>query len=250
MRLRWYHEKVQPTEGDSFMAKKLLYAMRHCETLFNVQHKSQGWCDSPVTPRGIKQCEAAGEELACRGVTFDHFYSSTSERCCDTMELVCQAAFGEVKPYVRKKGLRECAFGIFEAKDDFCEPNFFGGDPKLRSKVMSAGGGETDEEIDARINAGLSEIMSDPDTQNVLVVSSGGVLRHFFMNHMDTARVKATGNSNCMTFVYEWEDGVFTCTEIFSADFSGIDCGGLDGSGVPNRWSIDETKEPPRLGIR
>ena len=222
--------------------KKLLYAMRHCETLFNVQHKSQGWCDSPITPRGIKQCKLAGEELARRGVSFDHFYSSTSERCCDTMELVCQSAFGEVKPYVRLKSLRECGFGIFEAKDDFCEPNFFPVQGvNVRSLVMKAAGGETDEEIDARIGDCLSQIMEDPNTKNVLLVSSGGVLRHFFMAHSDTSRVKGMpGNGNCMTYVYEWEDGVFSCAEVHTADFSKIDCGGLDGSGMPNRWTINE----------
>ena len=232
------------------MPKKLLYAMRHCETLFNVQHKSQGWCDSPITPRGIEQCRIAGEDLARRGIVFDHFYSSTSERCCDTMELVCQAAFGEVKPYERKKGLRECGFGIFEAKDDFCEPDFFGGDPNLRSKVMAAAGGESDDEINARITACLGEIMADPDTQNVLVVSSGGVLRHFFMTVDPKNAFAPIRNSNCMVYVFEWEDGVFSCSEIFQQDCGDLDCGGLDGSGVPNRWAIDDTKEPPRIGLR
>jgi len=75
----------------------------------------------------------------------------------------------------------------------------------------------------------------------VLVVSSGGVLRHFFMAHHDTSEVQGMpGNGNCMTYVYEWEDGVFTCKEVYTADFSELDFGGLDGSGVPNRWEIDE----------
>ena len=220
------------------MPKKLLYAMRHCETLFNVQHKSQGWCDSPVTPRGIEQCRIAGEDLARRGVEFDHFYTSTSERCCDTMEMVCQAAFGEVKPYVRKKGLRECGFGIFEAKDDFCEPDFVGGG-KVRSAIMSAGGGETDQEVNERIGGCLSEIMADPDTTNVLVVSSGGSLRHFFMEVEPENRAAPIRNSNCMVYVFEWEDGQFRCAEIYQQDFSDLDLGGLDGSGVPNRFQVD-----------
>ena len=29
--------------------KKTLYLMRHGQTLFNVEHKIQGWCDSPLT---------------------------------------------------------------------------------------------------------------------------------------------------------------------------------------------------------
>lgn len=220
------------------MSKKLLYAMRHCETLFNAQHKSQGWCDSPITPRGRLQCEVAGKLISEMGVEFDHFYSSTSERCCDTMELVCKAAFGEVKPYVRQKGLRECGFGIFEAKDDFCEPDFIGTNG-LRSLVMQAGGGETDDEANARIGGCLDQIMADPEARNVLVVSSGGSLRHFYGMHESLAQATFTRNSNCMIYVYEWDDGTFTCTDIIQPDFDGIDCGGLDGSGVPNRWRVN-----------
>lgn len=213
------------------MAKKLLYAMRHCETLFNVQHKSQGWCDSPVTKRGIEQCHRAGEELARRGITFDHFYTSTSERCCDTMEHVCETAFGKVFPYVRLKGLRECGFGIFEAKDDFLEPDF----GPARSKIMAAAGGESDEEIDRRITSCMQGIMSDPECERALVVGSAGSLRHFFeCNRPTLIAVGSPRPSNCMTYVYEWEDGVFSCIELYVPDFSG-----LDETGVAYRYNVD-----------
>ena len=65
-----------------------LYMMRHGQTLFNVLKRKQGWCDSPLTELGIEQAKRAGEELRERGITFDHAYSSTSERACDTLELV------------------------------------------------------------------------------------------------------------------------------------------------------------------
>lgn len=217
------------------MPVKLLYAMRHCETLFNVQHKSQGWCDSPITPRGEEQCRVAGEELARRGVDFDHYYTSTAERCCDTMELVCQTAFGEVRPYVRKKGLRECGFGILEGKDDFCEPGF----TDMRGLVMEACGGEGFDRIRERIVGCMSEIMEQPDAQNVLVVSSGGVLGYFYAATQGPGVERPYPNTNCMIYVYEWDCAGFACKEICRPDFSGIDCGGLDGSGVPNRWVID-----------
>ncbi len=41
--------------------KKTLYLMRHGQTLFNLQHKIQGWCDAPLTPLGIKQAQMAKE---------------------------------------------------------------------------------------------------------------------------------------------------------------------------------------------
>ena len=34
--------------------KKTLYLMRHGQTLFNVQHKIQGWCDAPLTELGMR----------------------------------------------------------------------------------------------------------------------------------------------------------------------------------------------------
>ena len=36
--------------------------MRHGETLFNVQHKIQGWCDSPLTEKVIKQVHEGESE--------------------------------------------------------------------------------------------------------------------------------------------------------------------------------------------
>ncbi len=43
--------------------KKTLYLMRHGQTLFNLQHKIQGWCDSPLTELGIKQAKVAENGL-------------------------------------------------------------------------------------------------------------------------------------------------------------------------------------------
>ena len=50
---------------------KTLYLMRHGETLFNVQHKIQGWCDSPLTEKGIKQAQKARDYFSKKGITFD-----------------------------------------------------------------------------------------------------------------------------------------------------------------------------------
>ena len=68
--------------------KKTLYLMRHGQTLFNLQHKIQGWCDAPLTELGIKQAQIASQYFKDNNIVFDHAYSSTSERACDTLEIV------------------------------------------------------------------------------------------------------------------------------------------------------------------
>lgn len=37
-----------------------IYLMRHGQTYFNVWHKIQGWCDSPLTEEGINQAKEMG----------------------------------------------------------------------------------------------------------------------------------------------------------------------------------------------
>ena len=59
---------------------KHLYLMRHGETLFNLRHKIQGWCDSPLTEEGIAQARRAGEALTERGVVPSLAFSSTADR--------------------------------------------------------------------------------------------------------------------------------------------------------------------------
>ena len=95
---------------------KHLYLMRHGETLFNKRRKIQGWCDSPLTKTGILQAKAAKKCL--KDISFDHYYSSTSERCCDTLEII----IGQDTPYKRLKQLKERNFGDFEGESEDLNP--------------------------------------------------------------------------------------------------------------------------------
>ena len=96
--------------------KKTLYLMRHGQTLFNARKKIQGWCDAPLTELGIKQAKIAGKYFKDNNIVFDRAYSSTSERACDTLELVCDL------PYHRVKGLKEWNFGIYEGESEDLNP--------------------------------------------------------------------------------------------------------------------------------
>lgn len=200
---------------------RILYVMRHAETLFNIQCKIQGWCDSPLTARGIEQAKAAGRLLAERGVTFTHAYCSTAERCSDTLEIATQEAYGKAMPYERLKGLRECGFGQFEGKDECLNP------PAPHGNFFVPYGGESDEQVDERMRTTLTHIMERPGHDCVLAVSHAGSSIHFFMNCSDHSNVRIDTFCNCMIYEYEYENGTFVAKDFLIPDLAPLEQPGM-----------------------
>lgn len=189
--------------------KKTLYLMRHGQTLFNLQHKIQGWCDAPLTPLGIKQAQIASEYFKNNHITFDHAYSSTSERACDTLEIVTDM------PYTRLKGLKEWNFGAFEGKDECLNPKLPYGD------FFKAYGGDTELELRERMNKTLTEIMEKEDHQTVLAVSQGAACAQFYRAWEKYAKVlKKERFYNCCILKFEYENGIFTLVELYNQNIT------------------------------
>ena len=187
--------------------KKILYLMRHGQTLFNVQHKIQGWCDAPLTDLGMKQGKMAGEYFKDHHITFDHAYSSTSERACDTLEIVTDYQM----PYTRVKGLKEWNFGVFEGKDECLNPPLPYGD------FFKGFGGESEMELRERMNQTLTAIMNKEDHHIVLAVSHGAACAQFYRAWEEYAKVKKTERFyNCCILKYEYENGIFTLVDIIN----------------------------------
>ena len=171
--------------------------MRHGQTEMNVQKLNQGWWDSPLTEAGIEGARLAGRYVKAAGIKPDHLYSSSSERACDTLELV----FPE-QPYTRKKGLKEYHFGLFEGKNGFLNP------PRPFGDTFVPFGGESDEMVRERMNDTLSEIMMQPDHQTVLAVSHGAACARFLSKWIATSNLQSYQSPipNCSLFVYEFDD--------------------------------------------
>lgn len=188
--------------------KKTLYLMRHGETLFNVRKKVQGWCDSPLTELGIKQAKVAGKYFKDHNITFDHAYSSTSERACDTLELVTDL------PYTRLKGLKEWNFGVFEGESEDLNPPLPYGDFFVNY------GGEGELEMRQRMADTLLEVMKKQDHQTVLAVSHGASCRGFMRYWSKNSKVdQKTRIRNCCILKFEFENNEFSLVEVINHDF-------------------------------
>jgi len=189
-----------------------LYLMRHGETLFNQLHKVQGWCDSPLTEKGIAQAKIASEYFQQQGILFDTAYCSTSERTSDTLELITDL------PYRRLKGLKEWNFGRFEGEPEFLNPALPYGD------FFVSYGGEPEQDFHQRIVDTVAQLMRETSGRTVLVVSHGASCRHFEREWEHNTEIHADKISNCciLKFVYH-EYETFELVDVINHDFSVLD---------------------------
>ena len=177
---------------------KYLYLMRHGETLFNVEHRIQGWCDSPLTEIGIQQALAAKAKL--KEVSFDHAYCSTSERASDTLELITDL------PYTRLKGLKEMYYGLLEGESERLNCKT----PKECETYYLPFHGESSNTVRDRMVETLTSIMEKEDHHTVLAVSHSGACFNFMRAWMDPTEELKKGFPNCCIFVYQYENRRFT----------------------------------------
>ncbi|MCD8326039.1 MAG: histidine phosphatase family protein [Lachnospiraceae bacterium] len=195
-----------------------LYIVRHGETLFNVQHKVQGWCDSPLTESGILQAKAVGAGL--REVNFTAAFTSTSERAVDTAHAILE---GRDVPLFYSKNWKEFNFGIHEGN---IEEALFGAIKNVGPQmfdVFGECGGDTSATCIARIRAGMEEIRERYPEGDILVVSHGGSIMMLASSLDPELARKATqpdeehpgdepknaprGMENCSVTTVYYEDG-------------------------------------------
>ena len=185
------------------MIKKLVL-MRHGQTLFNLRGKFQGVVDSPLTPLGIQQAKTVKPFLDDLPFQFDHAYSSSSERACDTLEIVTNL------PYIRLKGLKEWNFGILEGEPEYLHPPF-----DQYDEYFSTHDGEGRMEVFNRINSTLCSIMEKEDHCNVIAASHGLAMREFvtYWTKHNPSLVPSRF-ANCIIFIFDYDTETKTFTLI------------------------------------
>lgn len=180
-----------------------LYLMRHGETLFNTQNRVQGWCDSPLTPKGIEQAQKVQAYFKQEGLAFDAVYSSTQERATDTAKLV--APDQEV---VQLKGLKEMHFGAFEAQPETLLPKFRPGARSFEDLLVPYGGESITELGDRVLETVLTtaEKEQKQGAKTLLMVSHGAALWSLIVK-LDLPFPEGLGFANCNVCVYDYQQG-------------------------------------------
>lgn len=189
--------------------EKTLYLVRHGQTLFNLQHKIQGWCDSPLTEQGIQEAQTVRQYFQSKGIRFDQAYSSTSERTSDTLELITD------QPYTRLKGLKEWHFGRLEGENDVINP------PLPFRDFFVEYGGEEEKAFQKRAADTCLGLM-EGEGQTILAVTHGAFCGQFrkFWDHTSKEADRLNGRSaqigNCCIFKYRYNEGNFYLDDIIN----------------------------------
>lgn len=191
---------------------KTIYLVRHGQTLFNVQHKIQGFCDSPLTPLGIQQAQIAREHLDQLDLPINSVYSSTSERAIDTLKILTDL------PFTTDKNLREWNFGRLEGEGEHLNP------PLPYGEFFTQFGGESETEIRDRIAQAVLTIAQQDPHDHILIVSHGAAIAQFIRHCEATSRIVRKGRiQNCSIFRFTFDNDIFSLEEIIQHDFSQLE---------------------------
>ncbi len=92
------------------MAKLIL--LRHGESQWNLENRFTGWVDVPLSPKGEKEANEAGEKI--KNIPFDCAYTSVLKRANDTLNIALKVANQTNIPIEYDKALNERHYGALQ----------------------------------------------------------------------------------------------------------------------------------------
>jgi broad specificity phosphatase PhoE len=153
-----------------------LLLVRHGETDWNAAQRWQGHTDTPLSVLGRRQAELLRERLARESIAAA--YASDLSRAWDTATI---ALTGRDVPLVARPGLREIHLGEWQG---LTTPEIELRWPGQLARYFAAAdanarppGGESRQEMQARVAGAILEIVAAHPEGQVLIVSHGGALR-------------------------------------------------------------------------
>lgn len=163
-------------QNNAKLSSKKIYLIRHGQTDFNLQGIVQGsGVNSSLNARGREQAQAFFEKY--KDVKFDKVYTSVLKR---TMESV-QAFLALGLPTEALAGLNEISWGTKEGfkitpeEDQYY--HYMLQEWQQGNTTLRIEGGESPDEVVARMKPAFDHIMRQPDEQTILVCMHGRAIR-------------------------------------------------------------------------
>ena len=147
----------------------MIYIIRHGQTDWNIEHRTQGQTDIALNTNGIKQAELITQKIS--NLKIDSIISSDLKRAYMTAQIINKNFHKAIET---DKRLREFCFGTLEGitRDKITQETWekFNENPKQFNA-------ETKEEIFNKIKSFIKDMKSEIKNKKVLVVTHGGPIR-------------------------------------------------------------------------
>ena len=186
--------------------KVTLYFVRHGETQYNVEKRIQGFCDSPLTERGIFQAKSVGKGLS--DIDFKEAYASDSQRVLDTAKY----AIGDRDiPLIIDPRLKEMNFGVLES---LIEEEIFAQHGNILETLFSfkdlnasAPEGESCVQLFTRTLNAVEDIIKKHalDGGNILIFSHGITIGNYILQVTQSDEYSV--HENCSVSVVSYING-------------------------------------------
>ncbi len=186
--------------------KVTLYFVRHGETQYNVEKRIQGFCDSPLTERGIFQAKSVGKGLS--DINFQAAYSSDSQRVLDTAKY---AIGNRDIPLIVDPRLKEMNFGVLES---LIEEEIFNQHGNILERLfsfkdlnVSAPEGESYIQLFTRTTNAVADIMKKHALEggNILIFSHGITIGNYILQVTQSQEYFV--HENCSVSVVSYING-------------------------------------------
>lgn len=175
-----------------------LYLVRHGQTMFNCYNRLQGWSNSPLTQKGLKDADLAAQKL--KNIVFAAAYCSDTTRAQITADRILSEneKNTHIRPHlVSDMHFREQCYGYFEGQDmnmawwaagaphgaktynEIVEKFGLAATRDMLKEADPFHDAESDIEYWKRVEGGFKIIASNPelkDGDNVLQISHGNTL--------------------------------------------------------------------------
>ncbi|MBE8190907.1 MAG: 2,3-bisphosphoglycerate-dependent phosphoglycerate mutase [Alphaproteobacteria bacterium] len=195
-----------------------LVLIRHGQSVWNAKNLFTGWRDPDLTPQGLEEAKAAGQNLKSANITFDMAFTSELSRAQKTCALVLEALHKETPnketiPTIKAQALNERDYGDLAGlnKD---EARVRWGEEQVhiwrRSYDTPPPNGESLKDTAARVLPYYeSEIVPHIKAgKNILVAAHGNSLRALIMvlDKLSPAAIVEVNIATGESYIYEMDD--------------------------------------------
>lgn len=188
----------------------MMYIVRHGQTIWNLNRKKQGWKDSPLTVKGIKQAEEVAKLIRSEVKELEEYKIVISPlwRCRQFSSLLCEYAGLNYLDCLVEEGLKEHCYGMWEGLTELeIEDRFPGEMEKRRTPenhwTYSVPMGESYDLLNRRV----IRVLEKYKNEKVIFVCHEMVSKVIRGHYGDLENLKTTKLKHAQNKVYKLFDG-------------------------------------------